>query len=43
MQDRGLQWEGGADGGVSPGRNLSSNALQSLSWKTFQHLPLQQL
>ncbi|XP_029879908.1 high affinity nerve growth factor receptor isoform X2 [Aquila chrysaetos chrysaetos] len=23
--------------------NLSSNALQSLSWKTFQHLPLQQL
>ncbi|KAM4880598.1 high affinity nerve growth factor receptor [Sylvia borin] len=23
--------------------NLSSNALQSLSWKTFQHLPLQEL
>ncbi|XP_074670221.1 high affinity nerve growth factor receptor-like, partial [Strix aluco] len=23
--------------------NLSSNALHSLSWKTFQHLPLQEL
>lgn len=37
-----FQWEGVADG-VCPNRNLSFNALQSLSWKTFQHLPLQEL
>lgn len=37
-----FEWEGVADG-VCPNRNLSSNALQSLSWKTFQHLPLQEL
>lgn len=37
-----FEWEGVADG-VCPSRNLSSNALHSLSWKTFQHLPLQEL
>ncbi|XP_009278480.2 PREDICTED: high affinity nerve growth factor receptor, partial [Aptenodytes forsteri] len=32
-----------ADAFLDTPRNLSSNALHSLSWKTFQHLPLQEL
>lgn len=41
MQDEGT-WGREADG-VCAHRNLSFNALTSLSWKTFQHLPLQEL
>lgn len=41
MQDEG-SWGREADG-VCACRNLSFNTLTSLSWKTFQHLPLQEL
>uniref|UniRef100_A0A8C9F4G8 Tyrosine-protein kinase receptor n=1 Tax=Pavo cristatus TaxID=9049 RepID=A0A8C9F4G8_PAVCR len=41
MRDEGT-WGREADG-VCARRNLSFNALTSLSWKTFQHLPLQEL